>query len=187
MRGPVCWAIISEDPANTLTGQHLGGGSPSVCSQAPRACPAKCYGLECWGWAMVGSNSWGDSKSVQYSQEQVSNICFNGQWGQLIVCQTHLKVCEAIPADLLRVENRFAPTWAVHFFHSFADSPAKRGVQNWTLTPDPWTFNMSPILVQTPLVSWWHRGEAFGNYFSGRDFHPAHLGTHLHKLCVQGY
>jgi hypothetical protein len=25
---------------------------------APKACPVKFYGLECWGWALVGSDSW---------------------------------------------------------------------------------------------------------------------------------
>ena len=83
--------------------------------------------------------------------------------------------------------NRFAPTWAVHFFHSFANSPAKRGVQNRTWTPYSRTFTKtSAILLQTPLVSCWHQRGAFGNPFSGRDFHPAHLGTSRHKLSVQG-
>jgi hypothetical protein len=36
----------------------------------------------------------------------------------------------------------------------FSSFPAKRGAQNRTLTPDPWTFTkMSPMILQTPLVS----------------------------------
>ena len=69
----------------------------------------------------------------------------------------------------------------------FSSFFAKRGVKNRTLTPDPRTFTkMSPIFLQTPLVSCWHQRGAFGNPFSGRDFHPAHLGTSRHKLGVQG-
>jgi hypothetical protein len=45
---------------------------------------------------------------------------------------------------------------------------------------------MSPILLQTPLVSWWYRGGAFENPLSGKNFRPAHLGTSRHKLSVQG-
>ena len=75
----------------------------------------------------------------------------------------------------------------MHFFYSFANSPAKRGVKNRTLTPDPRTSTkMSAILLQTPLVSCWHQRGAFGNPLSGRDFHPAHLGTSRHKLSMQG-
>jgi hypothetical protein len=65
--------------------------------------------------------------------------------------------------------------------------PAKKGVQNRTFTPDPRTFTKtSPILLQTPLVSWWHKRGAFENPLSDRDFHPAHLGTSRHKLSMQG-
>jgi len=65
--------------------------------------------------------------------------------------------------------------------------PCQKGVQNRTFPPDPRTFtNMSPIWLQTPLVSWWYREEAFGNPCSGRDFHLAHLGTSRHKHNVQG-
>ena len=42
--------------------------------------------------------------------------------------------------------------------------PCQKGVQNRTFTPDPRTFTkMSAILLQTPLVSCWHQGGAFGN------------------------
>jgi hypothetical protein len=86
------------------------------------------------------------------------------QWDQLIVCQTHSKTCRTAPAVSLHSfivynygnhrKNRFAPTWAVHFFQSFASFPAKKGVQNRTFTSDPRTFiKMSTILLQTPLVS----------------------------------
>ena len=62
-----------------------------------------------------------------------------------------------------------------------------KGVHNRTFTPDPRTFTkMSPILLQTPLVSCWHQRGAFGSPLSDRDFHPAHLGTSRHKLSVQG-
>jgi hypothetical protein len=40
------------ETGNALSGHHLSVRSPSVCSQA---CPVKYYGLECWGWAIVGS------------------------------------------------------------------------------------------------------------------------------------
>jgi hypothetical protein len=64
--------------------------------------------------------------------------------------------------------------------------PCQKGVQSRTLTPDPRTFTkMSAILLQTPLVNCWHQRGAFGNPFSGRDFHPAHLGTSRHKLSMQ--
>ena len=63
--------------------------------------------------------------------------------------------------------------------------PCQKGVQNRTLTPDPRTFKMSSILLQTPLVSCWHQRGAFGNPLSGRDFHPAHLYTSRHKLSMQ--
>ena len=69
----------------------------------------------------------------------------------------------------------------------FALFPAKRVVLNQIFTPKPQTFTkMSTILLQTPLVSCWHRRGAFGIPFSGRDFHPAHLGTSRHKLSMQG-
>jgi len=45
---------ISGNPGNKLYGHHLSVGSPSVCSQV---CPVKYYGLECWIWAVVGSDS----------------------------------------------------------------------------------------------------------------------------------
>jgi hypothetical protein len=65
--------------------------------------------------------------------------------------------------------------------------PCQKGVQNRTLTPEPRTFTkVSAILLQTPLVSCWHQRGAFENPFSGRDFHPAHLGTSRHKLSMQG-
>ena len=68
-----------------------------------------------------------------------------------------------------------------------APFPCQNRGQNWTFTPDPRTFTkMSPILLQTPLVSCWHQRGAFGNQVSGRDFHPAHLGTSRHKLSMQG-
>jgi len=66
----------------------------------------------------------------------------------------------------------------------FSSFPAERGSKTGPL---PRTFTkMSAILSQTPLVSCWHQRGAFGNPFSGRDFHPAHLGTSRHKLSVQG-
>jgi hypothetical protein len=45
---------ISGNPGNTLSGHHLSVG---IFQYAPRACPVKYYGLECWRWAVVGSNS----------------------------------------------------------------------------------------------------------------------------------
>ena len=68
-----------------------------------------------------------------------------------------------------------------------APFPCQNQGQNRTPTPDPRTFTKtSPILLQTPLVSWWHKRGAFENPLSDRDFHPAHLGTSRHKLSMQG-
>ena len=65
--------------------------------------------------------------------------------------------------------------------------PCQKGVQNRTLTLNPQTFTKdSAILLQTPLVSCWHQRGAFGNPLSGRDIHPAHLGTSCHKLSMWG-
>ena len=86
------------------------------------------------------------------------------------------------PKDLVRGPVCWAKM--VHFWkpwkHAFWPSPdckwhfiLPKEVQNRTFTQDHRTITkMSPILLQTPLVSWWYREGAFGNPLSDRDFHP---------------
>ena len=137
----------------------------------------KCMGLLIGQkWCIVGNP--GNTLSGHHLSVGNPSVCSQG-----IPCQ----VLWSGMLGLGRGGQRLAPTWAVHFFHSFANSPGKMGVQNRTLTPDPRTFTkMSPILLQTPLLSWWYPGGAFLNWVSGRESSPAHLDTSYQKLSVQG-
>ena len=60
-----------------------------------------------------------------------------------------------------------------------------KGVPTPDLHPRPPDLHAHNIIANTPskLMVW---GGAFGNPLPGREFLPAHLGTLLHKLSVQG-
>ena len=79
------------------------------------------------------------------------------QWDQLIVCQSHSKSVKphlqtySSSSNSYR-KNRFAPTWAVHFFHSFANSPAKGGPKlDRDPRPPDLHQNVPNIIANTPV------------------------------------
>jgi hypothetical protein len=75
--GPVCWAGKNNAFLETLETRFLATTWVSgVLRYAPRACPVKYYGLECWGWAVVGSNS---QKNIRLWSAPPSTDCFNKQ------------------------------------------------------------------------------------------------------------
>jgi hypothetical protein len=69
---------------------------------APNAYPVKFYNLECWGWAVVGIDSWGESKSMHYSHRSQTFVSM----GPANSVPNTLKVCEATPADLPQLFQR---------------------------------------------------------------------------------
>jgi len=44
-----------------------------------QGCLAKFYGLGCWGWAVVGSDSWEVNKLIRLCQEALGATCFAGK------------------------------------------------------------------------------------------------------------
>ena len=150
---------ISENPGTRFLATTWVLGT---LQYAPKAYPVKFYGLEYWGWAVVAVTAevnpnpcnihTGLKHLFQWRAERTARFEF-------------VALFQRVSLESL-IKNRFAPTWAVHFFHSFANSLPKGGSKNRTLTPDPQTFTkMSAILLQTPLVSCWHQRGAFLIHF----------------------
>jgi hypothetical protein len=50
-----------------------------VVQYNPQVCLAKFYGLGCWGWAVVGSDSWEVNKLIRLCQEALGATCFAGK------------------------------------------------------------------------------------------------------------
>ena len=204
-KGLSAWAFLLNKHGaflKTLETRFLATTWVSVILQyAPKACPVKFHCLECWGWAVVGSNSWGESKFMQYSHRYQHLF----KWNQLTVCQTHLRsvkphlqTCSELRGcfrefhyivlwfKIMKFIAKIGLPRLVHFFRSFANSPAKRGVQNRTFTPDPRTYTkLSPILLQTPPGKLLAPEGSFWKSPFWQGFHPAHLGTSRHKLSMQ--
>jgi len=159
---------------------------------APKACPVKYYGLECWGWAVVGSDSWDFQKpSIQLALAtshtrsigslgiiRTSKIFNDNSPSGLTVqlLEQSLLILIVIIVSMNQLQKSVLGFMQGEKGWSFLKFPCQKGVQNRTLTPDPRTFTkMSPILLQTPLVSWWYPGGALLNRPSGRESSPAHL------------
>ena len=72
VREPVCWIKMVHfwKPR-----KHAFWSSPvlGTLQYAPKAYPVKFYGLECWGWAVVGSDSYGPS--VTSCKNRFSDSC----------------------------------------------------------------------------------------------------------------
>ena len=170
---------ISENPGTRFLATTWVLGT---LQYAPKAYPVKFYGLEYWGWAVVAVTAevnpnpcnihTGLKHLFQWRAERTARFEF-------------VALFQRVSLESL-IKNRFAPTWAVHFFHSFANSPAKRGVQKPDLDPRPPDLhqNVRNIIANTPGKLLAPEGSFF-NPFSGRDFHPAHLSTSRHKQSMQ--
>jgi len=138
-----------------------------VVQYNPQGCFIKFYGLICWGWAVVGSDSWDFQKYA---------------------INAHLlKHLSDTP------KNRFGTTWTVSFFHRFGRFPCQKWGQTGSKTgPSFQAPGPSPKCQEYYLEHpwfFWHRGGAFGNRPFGRDFHPGPPcppGRLTQKLSVQG-
>ena len=66
VRVPVCWSRrVHFWQLKTLKARFVATiWVPGAHQFDPQRCPAKFYGLECWGWASVGSDSW--DRSIRY-------------------------------------------------------------------------------------------------------------------------
>ena len=182
------------NPGNTLLAITWVSGT---LQYAPKACPVKFNGLGCWGWAVMGSDSWDLYRSLvspsehrlirqimpdeRYNKTQTIRLTREGRNRQTYHCLN--LVCTF---NRVQQNNRDPKRFSGCRLKKIALIPAKRGSKTGPSpqTPGP-APNVRNIIANTPgkLMA---PEKSFWKSTSDRDFHTAHLGTTRHKLSVQG-